>query len=169
MALRRKPGGKSDAGELAAAGTNGRTRRPMTRARAKRLIGVGTTVAPLLAPYVLSAATAVRGSWDSYRAGRLGIPPEQLGQYRGPGGTLHARLSHVAEALTALESSGEANATSAAHAFAVATRPRIADLAVAVRAAEQMPATRRRTAFKAIGRELDGIEETLLSHLGVNA
>jgi hypothetical protein len=38
---------------------------------------------------------------------------------------------------------------------------------VAVRAAEQMPAARRRAAFRAIGGELDGIELTLLDHLGV--
>ena len=40
-------------------------RKPMTKARAKRLIGIGTVVAPLLAPYALAAATAVRGTLSS--------------------------------------------------------------------------------------------------------
>jgi hypothetical protein len=47
------------------------------------------------------------------------------------------------------------------------TRPRLANLAVAVRAAEQMPTPRRRTTYRAIGAELDRIEIGLLGHLGV--
>jgi Family of unknown function (DUF6474) len=138
-------------------------------AQAKRLIGVGTTVVPLLAPYALAAATAARGRWDAYRAGRLGVPTDQLVAFSGPGGALHARLSHMAEAMTQLDSGGTVKATAAAKEFAQASQPRLADLALAVRAAEQMPSARRRTAFKAISGELDGIELALLGHLGVTA
>lgn len=134
-------------------------------AQAKRLIGVGTTVVPLLAPYALAAATAARGRWDAHRAARLGVTTDQLTAFSGPGGALHARLSHLAEALAKIDSGHGA----AAATFAGDTRPRLADLAVAVRAAEQMPSARRRTAFKAIGGELDGVELTLLGHLGVTA
>ena len=139
-----------------------KTRKPMTKARAKRLIGVGTTVAPLLAPYALALAGAVRGSWDHYRAGRLGVDTDRLAEFTGPGGPLHARLSHIAEALNDLD-----KGTDAAKAFAEQTRPRVIELATAVRAAEQMPAQRRRTAFKAISAELDGIEDGVLTHLGI--
>jgi hypothetical protein len=142
-------------------------RAPFSSAQAKRLIGVGTTVVPLLAPYALAAATQARGRWDAYRAGRLGVTTDQLASFTGPGGSLHARLSHLAEALTDLDRTDEVHATTAATKFAVESRPRLADLSVAVRAAEQMPATRRRAAFKAISGELDGIELTLLDHLGV--
>ncbi len=137
-------------------------------AQAKRLIGVGTTVVPLLAPYALAAATAARGRWDAYRAGRLGVPTDQLVAFSGPGGALHARLSHMAEAMTQLDG-GTVKATAAAKEFAATSQPRLADLALAVRAAEQMPSARRRTAFKAISGELDGIELALLGHLGVTA
>ena len=51
--------------------------------------------------------------------------------------------------------------------FAEQATPRLAELATAVRAAEQMPASRRRTAFKAISAELDGIEQGVLTHLGI--
>jgi hypothetical protein len=146
-------------------GPSGRT--PLTAARAKRLIGVGTTVAPLLAPYAMAAAGAVRGRWDSYRAARLGVAPEQLGQFSGPGGALHARLSHVADALNELDSAAEIHSTTAAKRFAEETRPRLVDLSVAVRAAEQMPSSRRRAAYRAIAGELDVIESALLTHLGI--
>ena len=78
-------------------------RKPMTKARAKRLIGIGIAVAPVLAPYALAAAGAVRGTWDNYRAGRLGVTADKLAEFTGPGGGLHARCSHLAERLTELE------------------------------------------------------------------
>jgi hypothetical protein len=145
-----------------------RARKPLTAARAKRMIGVGKAVAPLLAPYALAAAGVARARWDAYRAARLGVEPGQLSAYTGPGGALHARLSRMAEALDELESGVDTRGTGAARRFAAETRPRLAELAVAVRAAEQMPTTRRRTAYRAIGAELDRLEITLLHHLGVS-
>ncbi len=141
----------------------------LSAAQAKRLIGVGTTVVPLLAPYALAAATTARGRWDAHRAARLGVSTDQLAAFSGPGGALHARLSHLAEELTQLENGDQVHATEAATVFAVETKPRLADLALAVRAAEQMPSARRRTAFRAISGELDVIELALLGHLGVTA
>ncbi|HYH28819.1 MAG TPA: DUF6474 family protein [Pseudonocardia sp.] len=144
-----------------------RTRKPFTAARAKRMIGVSKAVAPLLAPYALAAAGVVRARWDAHRAARLGVDPGQLSAYAGPGGALHARLSRLAVALDELDSGAEVHATSAALRFATDARPRLADLAVAVRAAEQMPTSRRRTAYRAIGGELDRLEIALLHHLGI--
>jgi hypothetical protein len=138
-------------------------RKPLTAAKAKRLIGVGTAVAPLLAPYAMAAAGAARARWDAHRAARLGVPPDQLVSYASRGGALHARLSRIAETLTALDERGDE-----ARRFAADVRPRLTDLAVAVRAAEQMPSARRRTAFRAIGHELDRIEADLLTQLGVD-
>ena len=144
-----------------------RGRGPMTPARAKRLIGVGRAVLPLLAPYALAAAGVARARWDVYQAARLGVTPDRLNAYTGRGGALHARIDRLAESLDALDDDTEAHATSASRRFAVETRPRLADLAVAVRAAEQMPAPRRRTAYRSVGAELDRIEVQLLTHLGV--
>jgi hypothetical protein len=131
----------------------------LTPASTKRLIGVGRAVAPLLLPYVIAGATVARDRWDTHRARQLGVPADQLGRYSGRGGALHARLARAGEALNELPAD--------ARGFADETRPRLADLAVAVRAAEQMPAGRRRTAFRAIAGELDRIEDTLLGHLGI--
>jgi hypothetical protein len=144
-----------------------RGRGPMTPARAKRMIGIGRAVLPLLAPYALAAAGVARARWDAYQAARLGVTPDRLNAYTGRGGALHARIDRLAESLNALDDDTEAHATSASRRFAVETRPRLADLAVAVRAAEQMPPQRRRTAHRAVGDELDRIELALLRHLGV--
>ena len=147
--------------------SGGSTRKPFSAARARRYIGVSKAVAPLLAPYALALAGVARHSWDTYRANRLGVEPGQLAAYTGPGGALHARISRIAETLNELDPGAQARSTDAAHRFAEDTRPRLADLAVAVRAAEQMPIGRRRTAYRAIGGELDRIEIQLLRHLGV--
>jgi hypothetical protein len=164
MGLRR---GSDPAGKAGRGGEPGR-RKPLTASRAKRVVGVGTAVAPLLAPYALAAAGVARSRWDAYRAARMGIDLDQLSAYSGRGGMLHARLSRVAETLVELDTGDEAHATGAAHRFVVETRPRLEDLSLAVRAAEQMPSARRRTAHRAIGGELDRIEEQLLSLLGVD-
>jgi hypothetical protein len=144
-------------------------RSPMTPARARRLIGVGRAVLPLLAPYALAVAGIARAQWDAHRAARLGVTPSQLNAYSGRGGALHARIDRVAEALDALDTGAPENQPDgdAARRFVAETRPRLADLAVAVRAAEQMPTPRRRTAHRAIGAELDRIELALLDQLGV--
>lgn len=169
MALRRAR--SSNAGSAGAADNRRRERKPLTASRAKRLIAVGTAVAPLLAPYALAAAGAARSRWDAHRAARLGIAPDQLSAFGSRGGPLHARLSRVAESLTTLDGPDRRNGarpTPAAVTFATDVRPRLADLSVAVRAAEQMPTSRRRAAFRAIGTELDRIEAELLTHLGID-
>src|SRR5580765_738521 len=131
--------------------TRGSERKPLTAADAKRLIGVGRTVAPLLAPYALAAATAIRGRWDAYRAARLGVSTDRLPAYAGPGGALHARIDRTAVALTELsEGVGGQPPTASGRALVERLRPRLADLAVAVRAAEQMPASRRKAAYQSI-------------------
>lgn len=168
MGQRRGAGSQADdagpgpVAEAVAAARPGKERKPLNAAKAKRLIGVGTAVMPLLAPYLLAATGAARARWDGYRAARMGVPPDQLVTYASRGGALHARLSRIAETVQALEARGDE-----ARAFSVAVRPRLADLSVAVRAAEQMPSARRRTAFRAISDELDRIEAELLAHLGV--
>jgi Family of unknown function (DUF6474) len=144
-----------------------RGRGPMTPARARRMIGLSKVVLPLLVPYALAAAGVARAQWDAYRAARLGVTPSQLNAYSGRGGALHARIDQLATALGDLDDGTEAHATTASRRFARETRPRLEDLALAVRAAEQMPPQRRKTAHRAVSAELDRVELTLLDHLGV--
>jgi hypothetical protein len=144
-----------------------RGRGPMTPARARRMIGLSKVVLPLLVPYALAAAGVARAQWDAYRAARLGVTPSQLNAYSGRGGALHARIDQLATALGDLDDGTEAHSTTASRRFARETRPRLEDLALAVRAAEQMPPQRRKTAHRAVSAELDRVELALLDHLGV--
>lgn len=136
-------------------------------AKITRAVAVGKVLLPLVAPYALAAAGTARAVWDDRKARRLGVPADQLGAYTGRGGALHARISRIAEALPELTVEGDAQTTEPGRRFAADTEPRLADLSVAVRAAEQMPTTRRRTAFRAVAGELDRLENELLGHLGV--
>jgi hypothetical protein len=146
-----------------------RARTELTPAKAKRLFGVAKVVAPLLAPYAMAAAGGVRQRWDVRRARRLGVTPEQLGSHTGRGGALRARLGAIAMTLAELREASEGQTSQAAQRFAVATEPRLGDLASAIRVAEQMPASRRRVAQKAISGELDRIEQQLLKYLGIQS
>lgn len=159
----RKEAGKAQKALSKEAGTA--APKDLTPAHTKRLIAVGKAVAPLLAPYAIAAGAVARDRWDAHRARQLGVSADQLGRYSGRGGALHARISRAGEALTELENSPDA--TPAATSFVRETRPRLADLAVAVRAAEQMPSARRRTAFRAVAGELDRTEDQLLDLLGI--
>jgi hypothetical protein len=144
----------------------GRTPR-ITPERAKRLIKlarvVAPTVVPLVAPYALRAAGAVRDGVDRMRARRLGVPPGELARYTGHGARLHVRIAGVAQALAELSERQPA----AAAGFADEGRATLAKLTAAVRAAEHMPSSRRRAAHRAVAAELDRLEAELLRRLGI--
>jgi ABC-type transporter Mla subunit MlaD len=142
-------------------------RAPMiTPERAKRLIKlakvVGPTVVPLVAPYALRAAGTVREGVDRMRARRLGVPPDELTRYTGHGARLHARIASLAQAMAEL-----AERQPEAGEFAESSRATLTKLAAAVRAAEQMPGSRRRAAHRAVAAELDRIDGELLRRLGI--
>lgn len=134
----------------------------LTKANAKRYIGVAKVAAPLLAPLAFQAAAFSRDRWDRARAQRLGVPVDRLPEFTGKGGALHVRVCGLATSVGELrarhpEESG----------FADDAERRLADLAGAVRAAEQMPSVRRRAAHRSVATELDTLEEDLLARFGL--
>ncbi|HEX3647671.1 MAG TPA: DUF6474 family protein [Pseudonocardiaceae bacterium] len=154
MALRRKRGGDGVR---------------LTPSSAKNLVGVakviGPAVVPVVAPYVLRAASVARDGLDRYRARRLGVDVEHLARYSGRGGALQARIAGADQSLAELES--RQDATDADRQFAERGRATLIKLAAAVRAAERMPTARRRAAHRSVAVELDPVERGLLNHLGV--
>ncbi|OLL75143.1 hypothetical protein Ae168Ps1_3543c [Pseudonocardia sp. Ae168_Ps1] len=146
-----------------------RAAREWNAKRVQRYLGIAKIVAPLVAPYAMAAAGTLRHRLDDHRSRRLGVSPDELGGYSGPGGKLHARLSRISRTIAELRADGTTDRDANAKRFADETEPRLHDLAAAVRAAENMPAARRKAAFRTISHDLDRIEVELLDHLGVRA
>jgi Family of unknown function (DUF6474) len=133
--------------------------------RIRRLLTVSRLLAPILTPLVYRAAIAGRALIDQRRADQLGIPLAQIGQFSGNGAQLSARIAGAEKSLRMVQDKKPKDAES--KQFVSAINERLADLSVAVTAAENMPAARRRAAHSAISSQLDGIEADLMARLGL--
>lgn len=138
----------------------------LTAGRAKSVIGVvkvvGPVIAPIVLPFAIKAASALRAGWDQARARRLGIDVDELPKYSGKGGALHARIAGDARGLAELHGRGDEF-----EQFAETGETTLVELTAIVRAAERMPTARRKAAHRAVAAELDRLEAELLRRLGV--
>lgn len=140
----------------------------ITPGNAKKIIGVAKVVGPVIAPFAIHAVAVARERYERMRAHRLGVPVDQLGSFTGRGAALHARIAGDGEALRELrEQSASGEEAAVAEQYAERTATRLAQLTSAVRAAERMPAQRRKSAHRAVDAELGRIEDDLLSRFGV--
>lgn len=147
-----------------------RTPEPVTGATVKRYIGIARVVVPVVAPLAYQAFGAVRAQWDEYRARQYGVAPDELADFSGRGTALYARIHNIALSVRDLRdrrSRGGSNEPAGVREFATTTEGRLSDLEAAVRAAEQMPAPRRRRAHEAAAGELDRIEAAVLEQWGL--
>jgi Family of unknown function (DUF6474) len=148
---------------------------PLTGAKIKRYIGIARIVVPVVAPIVYQAVGMARDRWDTHRARQFGVAPDELAEFTGRGAALYARIHNLALSARDLRSrygDGDSNDTARAtevRSFVDDAQQRLTDLESAVRAAEQMPGSRRRSAHVAVGGELDRIENRLLALWGVGA
>jgi Family of unknown function (DUF6474) len=148
---------------------------PLTGAKIKRYIGIARIVVPVVAPIVYQAVGMARDRWDAHRARQFGVAPDELAEFTGRGAALYARIHNLALSardLRARYGDGDSNDTARAgeiRSFVDDAQQRLTDLESAVRAAEQMPGSRRRSAHVAVGGELDRIENRLLALWGVGA
>ena len=162
---------------------------PLTGAKIKRYIGIARIVVPVVAPIVYQAVGMARDRWDAHRARQFGVAPDELAEFTGRGAALYARIHNLALSARDLRSRyGDGDSNDAARAepsssgvrgggapagevrsFVDDAQQRLTDLESAVRAAEQMPGSRRRSAHLAVGGELDRIENRLLALWGVGA
>ncbi|WP_249124363.1 DUF6474 family protein [Saccharopolyspora erythraea] len=142
----------------------------ITAGTAKKVIAVAKVVVPVLAPLALRASAAVRTYYDQMRARRLGVPVDDLGRFTGKGASLHARIAGDRDVLRDMRTQTVGRSEDEVFAvdqYAEETDGRLGQLASAVRAAERMPAQRRRAAHRAIDGELKRLEGHLLRRLGV--
>lgn len=122
-------------------------------------------VAPVLAPVALRAAGAAREAYDRYQARKLGVPVERLPEFTGRGARLLARIAGVSEAVADLRDAPRASNEDIK--FAHDAGETLQQLTTAVRAAERMPASRRKAAHQAVASELERLEGQILKRLGV--
>ena len=139
--------------------------RLLSPTRIRRLLTVSRLLAPILTPLIYRAAMAARALIDQRRADRLGIPLAQIGQFSGQGAELSARIAGSEKSLRMVHEKKPKDGET--KQFVGAISERLTDLSAAVTAAENMPATRRRTAHGAISSQLDGIEADLMARLGL--
>jgi hypothetical protein len=133
--------------------------------RIRRLLTVSRLLAPILVPVAYRVAIAARGFLDQRRADQLGVPLAQIGQFSGSGGRLSARIAGAEQSLRSVRENKPKDAETGR--FVAAISERLADLAAAVTAAENMPAARRRGAHAAISRQLDEVDADLMARLGL--
>ncbi|ORW01691.1 DUF6474 family protein [Mycobacterium kyorinense] len=133
--------------------------------RIRRVLTVSRLLAPIVVPLVYRAAIAARGLMDQRRADQLGVPLAQIGQFSGHGARLSARIAGAEQSLRTVQEKKPKDAET--KQFAAAISDRLADLSAAITAAENMPASRRRSAHAAISKQLDEIEADLMARLGL--
>ena len=142
---------------------------PITGAKVKRYLGIARILVPVLAPLAYQAASTARARWDTHRARQLGVAPDELADFTGRGAGLYARIHNVSLSTRDLRTRrGTGDHAADVRAFADDAENRLSDLEAAVRAAEQMPTARRRSAHTAVAAELDRIETRLLVQWGVD-
>ena len=133
--------------------------------RIRRLLTISRLLAPIVVPVAYRVAIAARGLVDQRRADHLGVPLAQIGQFSGHGGRLSARIAGAEQSLRTVQEKKPKDAET--KQFVTAISERLTDLAAAITAAENMPATRRRAAHAAITRQLDEIDADLMARLGL--
>jgi uncharacterized protein DUF6474 len=133
--------------------------------RIRRLLTVSRLLAPIIVPVAYRVAIAARGLIDQRRADQLGVPLAQIGQFSGSGGRLSARIAGAEQSLRTVQDNKPKDVET--KQFVAAISERLADLAAAVTAAENMPAARRRGAHTAISSQLDEIDADLMARLGL--
>lgn len=133
--------------------------------RIRRLLTVSRLLAPILVPVAYRVAIAARGLIDQRRADQLGVPLAQIGRFSGNGGRLSARIAGAERSLRSVQENKPKDPET--KQFVTAISDRLADLAAAVTAAENMPAVRRRGAHAAITRQLDEVDADLMARLGL--
>lgn len=140
--------------------------RLLSPARIRRTLAVSRMLAPIAVPLIYRAAMAARGLIDERRAGQLGVPLAQIGEFSGRGARLSARIAGAEKTLRTVQDKKPKDAET--KRFALAVTGRLTDLVTAVTATETMPSQQRRAAYFAIGNQLDGIDADLMARLGLS-
>ena len=179
MALRRKSRKKTARSTGSTAGTSGAPARTSGSAKAarsggvvgllsdpramRRLLLAAKIIGPAVAAGALRASTGVRGALDERRAQQLGIPIEDVAEYRGAAGAVQARIVGLRNALHDLRA--RRGTDPAIVRFVESTIARLGELSAAAAATATMPSPTRRSALRAVSVDLDAVDSQLMAHL----
>lgn len=130
---------------------------------ARRGLTIIKLVGPTVTPLAMSASVGIRGLLDDRRARQLGIDPARVGAYRGPTGTVAARVDGLRSSVDGLLS--RRGTEPPVVRFCDAARRRLDDLSSAIDAAASMPTGRRKATVQAVTRDLNQIDADLMTFL----
>ncbi len=129
----------------------------------RRVLLAAKIIGPAVAAGALRASTGVRGAMDERRARQLGVPIEDVAEYRGPAGTVQARIAGLRTALAELRA--RRGTDPAIAQFADGTTARLVELSAAAGATASMPPNTRRAALRAVSADLDVVDAQLMTQL----
>jgi hypothetical protein len=124
---------------------------------------VAKVVGPVVAAGALKTSTGVRGVLDDRRARQLGVPVEDVAAYKGPSGTVQARITGWSSAVSELRA--RRGSESKVGRFTDTAAARLAELSAAATATLSMPSGTRRAALRAISGDLDQLDAELMTYL----
>ena len=129
----------------------------------RRLLLAAKVVGPVVAAGAMKTSTEVRGYLDDRRSRQLGVPIEDVAAYKGPTGTVQARITGLTKAIDELRSRRGTDQT--VSRFTTTTAARLAELSAASTATLSMPPSTRRAALRAISADLDQLDAELMTFL----
>jgi hypothetical protein len=129
----------------------------------RRMLILVQTVGPPLVAGTMRVSTQVRGSLDERRAHQLGVSIDDVALYKGPAGTISARLSGLSKAVHDLRD--RRGADPKVRRFTDTADARIVELYAAINATLSMPSGTRRSTLHAISADLDQLDSELMTFL----
>jgi hypothetical protein len=129
----------------------------------RRLLLAAKVVGPVVAATAMKTSTGVRGALDERRAAKLGVPVEDVAEYKGPTGTINARITGLQKSVAELRTRRGSDQKVAR--FVDTTSARLNELSAASTATLSMPAGTQRSAIRAISGDLDQLDAELMTFL----
>jgi hypothetical protein len=129
----------------------------------RRLLLAAKVVGPVVAASAMRTSTGVRGMLDDRRARQLGVPVEDVAAYKGPAGTIQARITGLTKAINDLRDRRGSDPKVAR--FTERANARLGELSAAATATLSMPAGTQRAALRAAAADLDQLDAELMTFL----
>ncbi len=129
----------------------------------RRLLMAAKVVGPVVAAGAMRTSTGVRGVLDDRRARQLGVPIEDVAAYKGPTGTVQARVTGLTKAVGDLRARRGTDPKVAR--FAETADARLGELSAAATATLSMPSGTQRAALRAASADLDQLDAELMTFL----